>query len=387
MITLEKLIELPAFNRIVLAAGKEGVSRAVTGVNVTESLDWADFFRPNELIVTTGISMDGDPVKLLEMAKFALHRRAAGIVINTGPYIQEIPAAILDFADEHQFPVFQMPWECRVADFIKFTVQFLMTEQVEQTHAQQILNDLLFHPGMSHEQILNELSKLGFGEDADYGIIVCTKADEQQPDMLPFQQTIEEVFGNRYEQYLSSVCQDQIIYLVDRSKVRTPDIPFSKTAEKIQASILKRDMENLLVGMGNFYRQIPDIHKSYQEAKMVIQLAKRQAIPPICKYKEIGAYKIIMEVKDRKIIETFHDDMLENLYRYDELHETDYVHFLKIFLEEDGQTAKISRRAFIHRNTVLYKVKKIESILDVDLTRNFTKTNLLLAFMIEDILQ
>ncbi|APB38142.1 PucR family transcriptional regulator [Heyndrickxia coagulans] len=386
MVTLEKLVELPAFGRIVLAAGKSGISRAVTGVNVTESVDWADFFKPNELLVTTGITMGNDPEKLEEMVAFACGRRAAGIVINTGPYIPEIPEAVIRFADSQHFPVFQMPWDYRVADFIKITVQFLMIEQGKEALSQQILAELLFNPGMDRAYMRNGLFKLGFGEDADYGIIVCTQ-DTEKPDMLPFAQTVEDVFHARYAQYLAGVYEDQIIYLVDRSKMRTPDIPFARAAAKIQESIYKRNMESLLVGMGNFYRDIAGIHKSYHEAKMVIQLAKRQAVPPICKYKEIGAYKILMEVKDRERIAGFHGDMLGNLYRYDELHGTDYVHFLKIYLEEDGQTAAISRREFIHRNTVLYKAKKIETILDADLTRSFTKTNLSLAFMIEDILQ
>ncbi|GER72840.1 PucR family transcriptional regulator ligand-binding domain-containing protein [Weizmannia acidilactici] len=155
MVTLEKLVELPAFSRIALVAGKAGISRAVAGVNVTESVDWAQFFKPNELLVTTGISMANDPEKLTEMVKFAFQRHAAGIVINTGPYIPEIPLKVFQFADVHHFPVFQMPWELRVADLIKITVQFLMMEQHRQTLAQQTLVELLFNPGLDKEHIQN----------------------------------------------------------------------------------------------------------------------------------------------------------------------------------------------------------------------------------------
>ncbi|MBO1915177.1 helix-turn-helix domain-containing protein, partial [Microvirga sp. 3-52] len=93
-----------------------------------------------------------------------------------------------------------------------------------------------------------------------------------------------------------------------------------------------------------------------------------------------------MGVQNRTLIESFKQDMLGQLYRYDALHNTDYVTFLRIFLEENGSTSKISKRLFIHRNTVLYKIKKVERLLDMDATNPFTKTNLYMAFLIEDVL-
>ncbi|RKJ39795.1 PucR family transcriptional regulator, partial [Butyricicoccus sp. 1XD8-22] len=97
-------------------------------------------------------------------------------------------------------------------------------------------------------------------------------------------------------------------------------------------------------------------------------------------------YKIIMNVPDQSIIKTFHQDMLGPLYLYDQLHNTDFVEFLRIFLEENGSANKISKRLFIHRNTVTYKINKIASLLDLDLNNTFARTNLNVAFMIEDIM-
>lgn len=93
-----------------------------------------------------------------------------------------------------------------------------------------------------------------------------------------------------------------------------------------------------------------------------------------------------MNVSNQSIIKKFHQDMLGPIYFYDQLHNTDFVQFLRTFLEENGSANKISKRLFIHRNTVTYKINKIESILDLDLDNTFVRTNLSVAFMIEDIL-
>ena len=56
------------------------------------------------------------------------------------------------------------------------------------------------------------------------------------------------------------------------------------------------------------------------------------------------------------------------------------MYLFTYFVEENGSTSRISERQFIHRNTVLYKIKKIEMLLDMDLSNPFTKTNLYIAF-------
>ena len=81
-----------------------------------------------------------------------------------------------------------------------------------------------------------------------------------------------------------------------------------------------------------------------------------------------------MGIDNQELLEHFRQDTLGRLYHYDELRNTDFVSFLRIYLEENGSTNKISQRTFIHRNTVLYKVNKIEMLLDMNLDNTFTKT-------------
>lgn len=387
MVTIKNIMTSPEFNHITLAAGKNGMDRPITGINVTEAAEFPEFYRPNELLVTTGINMANDANQLIELVKCAFHHKAAGLVLNTGPFIPSIPEPVLRFADEYQFPIFQMPWRCRVADFLKSAIQLLAILQTAQSKHEQILSALLFENNLTEEGMERELLQIGFKKKAEFGMIVCTPDNPKFP-VNSFVDEIKSEFSKRYIHVLSMVYENQFIYLFDRTEVQTPNIPFSKTAENIQIKIEKRiPAAKVYIGMGNFYQQIKGISTSYVEARAVIHLAQKHQNAFIYKYKDIGAYKILMSVREERIIKNFYEDMLGSLCRYDELHGTDLIDFLRIFLEENGSTVNISRREFIHRNTVLYKVKKIEMILDVDLTNSFTKTNLSLAYMIEDLIK
>ncbi|WP_445491931.1 PucR family transcriptional regulator [Niallia sp. 03133] len=384
--TLRKIANLPECKTITLVAGGEGIDRAITGVNVTESGELAEFFRPNELIVTTGINMAKDQKKLSEIVEIAFRRKAAGIVLNTGPYIPFIPEQILQFANQHHFPVFQMPWDYRIADFLKLVVQFLDREHTVQTKKEYILSDILFNSESQQERITQEILGLGYKRDAEFSTIVC-EINTPNVSIHSLVQTIEEWFHKRYKSFLSMVYENQLIYMIEHSDFHTSKIPFSKAIKCLYTDVsMKRNEAKLVIGTGNFYKNVTELSKSFNEAKTVIHLSKRNPNQLFYHYKDIGAYKLLIGLQDRNLIESYHQEMLGLLYRYDQLNETDYVSFLRIYLEEDGHTSNIGRREFIHRNTVLYKLKKIESILNIDLSNSLTKTNILLAFMIEDIL-
>lgn len=384
MITLNHLFSLNQLTPIHPAAGKTGMNRLVTGVNVTESDHLAEFFKENELLVTTGIYMMGNEESLIAMVETAFQRKASGIVINVGPYIPKIPDKVLQFADDHQFPVFEMPWEYRIADFVKETIQFLAAEQKVQIKNNDFLSELLFHRKPDLERIARELAQEGIPDEQVLGIIVCELHPLRSiPPALVH--VIESELSKRYNLLLSTTEENQLIFMVDRSDVRRSQGSLAKIVKDINASYQRQAKLN--IAMGNYYSSIADLPKSFQEAVKVIHLARRHPEHLICEYKDLGAYKLIMEIGDQNVLETFYHDTLGMLYRYDRLHDTDLVRFLKVFLEEDGRTASIARKEFIHRNTVLYKTKKIEQILGIDLSSSFTKTSVLLAFMIENMME
>ncbi|WP_107925140.1 PucR family transcriptional regulator [Lysinibacillus parviboronicapiens] len=384
--TIRKIVEGVQFPMLTLVAGHSGLYRRVTGINVVESIDLIMFCRPNELVVTTGINLSQQDDALEQLVKLAFAKKVAGFIVNTGPYIPDIPVSVITFANEHDFPLFQMPWNCRVADLLKTTFQFIATHQQEHSVEEKILYNLLFHYKQHSNAMKENLLQLGFLQGRELAIITCTTVGGQS-SIDRYEVMIQFAFQHRYKRFLKLKYKNHLIFLIDRAQINTPIIPFSKIVEEIYDKISQKNGDlDIIIGKGNYYKELENVRKSYEESLTVIQLAQLHNNRFLYKYKEIGAYKIIMAVQNQTLIKSFSQDILGQLYQYDDLHNTDYVPFLRIFLEENGSTSKISERQFIHRNTVLYKIKKIETLLDMDLSNPFTKTNLYIAFLIEDVL-
>ena len=387
MSTILQMLQSSLFPQLHLIAGENGIYRRVNGINIVEKEELTMFCRPNELVVTTGVLIANDPHSLERLIRQTLDKRTAGFIINTGPYISNVPDNVIHFANEHEYPLFQMAWEHRVTDLLKTTFQFITENQQERSLVEQVMNQLLFNYRHHAIDLPQTLEQFGFSKHAEFGIIVC--ATRREPTNIQrYNAFILNAFQQRYEHFIHFQYRNQIVYLIDRTSVKTPSIPFSKTVETIYEHIEQQYGElDLIIGMGGFYNAIEKITKSYEEAIAVIQLAKLHNNRYLFKFKDIGAYKIIMGIENQELLEHFRQDTLGRLYHYDELHGTDFVSFLRIYLEENSSTNKISQRTFIHRNTVLYKVNKIEMLLDINLDNTFTKTNLYLAFLIEDVLK
>ncbi|MEK9196781.1 PucR family transcriptional regulator ligand-binding domain-containing protein [Lysinibacillus halotolerans] len=392
MATISDLLLEPEFRQLHLIAGEKGVYRQLSGINVIESADLIPFCRPNELLVTTGIQMKNNASQLEELISKSFEKKVAGFIINTGPYISQVPLTIIQFANQNHFPIFVMDWNYRIADLLKNTFQFISLKQ-QSLHEQQSDEKLLYNLIFRYDQnifrtsIPQQLEKRGFPKGAELGIITCTTSSSSKNSINRYTAIIFYEFQKRYNYFLTLKHNNQLIFLINRHEVKTEQIPFSKTVEKIYEKVVDLNGQlDLIIGMGNFSASLENVSKSYNESLTVIHLVQHHKNPFIHKYKEIGTYKIIMGVADQSIIKQFQQDMLGPLYMYDHLHDTDFVPFLRVFLEEGGSPNKISQKLFIHRNTVTYKIKKIESLLDVDLNNTFTRTNLNVALMIEDIL-
>ncbi len=78
---------------------------------------------------------------------------------------------------------------------------------------------------------------------------------------------------------------------------------------------------------------------------------------------------------------------LARLKRYDEQHGTDFYNTLDQYLLAERNVVATARALFIHRNSMIYRLQRIQQLLDVDLDDPNTRLYLLLSFQIERIMR
>lgn len=75
--------------------------------------------------------------------------------------------------------------------------------------------------------------------------------------------------------------------------------------------------------------------------------------------------------------------LIHKLKLYDQKNNTEFLLTLKIYILSMNNTASTTQSLNIHRNTLLYRLSKIEELGNIDLKNNYTCNHLLLSFYLE----
>lgn len=75
---------------------------------------------------------------------------------------------------------------------------------------------------------------------------------------------------------------------------------------------------------------------------------------------------------------------LKQLIAYDQKKNSGYAGLLRTYLDKERNIAETIRAAYIHRNTFLYRLQRIQDILQMDLDNPDVRLTLQLAFRIID---
>lgn len=98
--TLQEVLRLPVFAGCTVCGGAAGLGRRVSGVNLTDTPDYARWLAQGELLITTGFAIADDPQAVDALLPTAAEKGLSGVGIKPGRYLPSpLPAALAEKAD------------------------------------------------------------------------------------------------------------------------------------------------------------------------------------------------------------------------------------------------------------------------------------------------
>lgn len=135
-------------------------------------------------------------------------------------------------------------------------------------------------------------------------------------------------------------------------------------------------------GIGRYYSSTTELCRSYQEAKIALELGKfTKGDSGIKHFEDLGVMRLLANIKTEQLND-FCYEYLQELIEYDKNNESNMLEILQTYFEEDRNFKTVSNKLFIHANTLRYRLKKISEILNVDLENSDDFLNILVAIKI-----
>lgn len=121
------------------------------------------------------------------------------------------------------------------------------------------------------------------------------------------------------------------------------------------------------VGIGKAY-DVLSISKSFKEAQEAVNiesmLLNRHRVVHFENYRIFNL--LSSDISKEKLVE-FYENTVKRLVEYDKENHTSLVESLEGYFRHNGNVSEASKELYIHRNTFIYRIDKIKSILDTDL--------------------
>ena len=98
----------------------------------------------------------------------------------------------------------------------------------------------------------------------------------------------------------------------------------------------------------------------------------------------MGIFKLLMSIEDEEITHEYYEHTIQAIKDYDKKNNSDLTDVLRSYLKNNGSVKETADELFIHRNTVNYKINKIEELLNMDLSSLDSRLQLSVGFMLKD---
>ena len=175
---------------------------------------------------------------------------------------------------------------------------------------------------------------------------------------------IQNLFPDKQKDFVFNISESDIV-LVKEIKPGIESKDLEKLARSIVDTLGSEFYTRVVVGIGTSVAGIKDLARSFKEAQVALEVGKVfDTEKSIVSYDNLGIARLIYQLPttlcEMFLREVFKKGSIESLD-----HETLFT--IQKFFENNLNVSETSRKLFVHRNTLVYRLEKIRKITGLDL--------------------
>ena len=182
-------------------------------------------------------------------------------------------------------------------------------------------------------------------------------------DMMPFEM-LQNMFPDKSKDYVISVGEHDIV-LVKDLRPGTDHKEIEKMATNIADTLSTEFYTKASIGISTVVDNIKDLARAYKEAQVALDVGKVfDTEKNIISYENLGIGRLIYQLPT-----TLCEMFLQEVFKKGSLESLDRETLMTIncFFENNLNVSETSRKLFVHRNTLVYRLDKIRKLTGLDL--------------------
>ena len=247
-----------------------------------------------------------------------------------------------------------------VGKIAAFQIQNLLVAYKERFDKDNFIKNLLLD-NLLLVDIYNRAKKLHIDTEVRRVIFIIETKHEKDSNTLD---SVRGMLGNRTRDFVTAVDEKNIIVVKElEDGDGYPEL--EKTAQNLYSMLKEEEGEDVLIAYGTIVGDIKEVSKSYKEAKLALDVGKI-----FCGEKKVIAFSalgigrliyqhpiplckmFIREIFEGKSPDDFDEETLTTINK---------------FFENNLNVSETSRQLYIHRNTLVYRLDKLQKSTGLDL--------------------
>ncbi len=366
---------------------------------MAENADIADWVMGGELVFVTGINHPRDEANLLLLVRQAVERATAGLVILTGAeYIQAIPASVIAEAERLGLPLLEQPYGLKMVVVTQAIGTALVQQQMLGSSRQHVLAQLLEGDYQSLDVLLQRATSLDLPLSVPRQVaLLRLQNSEQLFDGEAADNGERLLRDNRQclQQSLEQCLQTlgDALPLISQGEHWIALLPCTGSQdEQRNRRLLSELLGNLderlqpqraVLGLSTGGHPPQRFALALGQARQALVAA--QAFPErlgLCSFNELGVIELLAAIRDRSLLERFVERTLGPLIGDDSRHEPVLMPTLEAWFFENANLALAAQRLGVHRNTLSYRVQRIEALTGCSFDDPHDRLNISIALLI-----
>ena len=247
-----------------------------------------------------------------------------------------------------------------VGKMAAFQIQGLLVAYKERFDKDNFIKNLLLD-NLLLVDIYNRAKKLHIEVEARRVVYIIETKTEKDTNAL---ETVRTLFAGKPKDFITAVDEKNII-IVKELKANENYDTLMNTAKIIVDMLNTEAMSKVHVSYGTIVNEIKDISRSYKEAKMALDVGKIfYSERKVVAYNNLGIGRLIFqlpmplcrmfirEIFDGKSPDDFDEETLVTINK---------------FFENSLNVSETSRELYIHRNTLVYRLDKLQKSTNLNL--------------------
>ena len=247
-----------------------------------------------------------------------------------------------------------------VGKIAAFQIQNLLVAYKERFDKDNFIKNLLLD-NLLLVDIYNRAKKLHIDTEVRRVIFIIETKHEKDSNTLD---SVRWMLGNRTRDFVTAVDEKNIIVVKElEDGDGYPEL--EKTAQNLYSMLKEEEGEDVLIAYGTIVGDIKEVSKSYKEAKLALDVGKIFCgEKKVIAFSALGIGRLIYQLPI-PLCKMFIREIFEGKSPDDFDEET--LTTINKFFENNLNVSETSRQLYIHRNTLVYRLDKLQKSTGLDL--------------------